>query len=146
MLKVTRRVRIEWSHCDPAGIIFNPHYNVWMNNLVHQLLEAAGFPFHAAAGSAEFLGCPMVAVSLSFRTPARLNDVITHECQVARFGNRSFVVGHRFARDGETLAEGEDTRVWATGHPDDPKRMVAAAVPEAVKAGLSREAVVDVTP
>ena len=45
MLKAVQRIRVEWSHCDPARIIFNPHYYIWMDQGAHGLMEAAGFPF-----------------------------------------------------------------------------------------------------
>jgi len=32
MLTSTLRIRIEWSNCDPAGIIFNPHYFTKIGN------------------------------------------------------------------------------------------------------------------
>ena len=43
MLTANQRIRVEWAHCDPAGIIFNPHYYIWMDSGTHALLQAAGF-------------------------------------------------------------------------------------------------------
>ena len=42
MFTATQRIRVEWAHCDPAGIIFNPHYYLWMDSGTHALLQAAG--------------------------------------------------------------------------------------------------------
>ena len=44
MLKAKQRIRIEWGHCDPSGLVFNPNYYIWMDSGSHQLIEAAGFP------------------------------------------------------------------------------------------------------
>ena len=41
MFTATQRIRVEWAHCDPAGIIFNPHYYLWMDSGTHALLQAA---------------------------------------------------------------------------------------------------------
>ena len=43
MLTATQRICVEWAHCDPAGIIFNPHYYIWMDSGTHALLQTAGF-------------------------------------------------------------------------------------------------------
>jgi len=42
MLTSTMRIRVEWANCDPAGIIFNPHYYIWMDAGSHALMKAAG--------------------------------------------------------------------------------------------------------
>jgi 4-hydroxybenzoyl-CoA thioesterase len=63
MFTVTQRIRIEWAHCDPARIIFNPHYYIWMDSGTHALLQASGFDFIAETrSSSDFLGCPLVPV------------------------------------------------------------------------------------
>jgi len=43
MFTAIQRIRVEWAHCDAAGIIFNPHYYIWMDNGTHALFRAAGF-------------------------------------------------------------------------------------------------------
>ena len=39
MFTATQRFRVEWAHCDPAGIIFNPNYYIWMDSGTHALLQ-----------------------------------------------------------------------------------------------------------
>jgi len=57
MLTSTLRIRIEWSNCDPAGIIFNPHYYIWMDAGSHALMKAAGIDMATAAKTEDnFMG------------------------------------------------------------------------------------------
>ena len=43
MLDSRMDIRVEWAHCDPATIVYNPHYFDWMDRGVHRLFEAGGF-------------------------------------------------------------------------------------------------------
>jgi 4-hydroxybenzoyl-CoA thioesterase len=148
MFTVTRRILVEWAHCDPAGIIFNPHYYIWMDGGTHTLLQAAGFDFiEQSRGDSGFLGCPLVASNMAFKRPLYFGDVTTMVSRVEKFGNTSFVVAHAFHRDGEAqaLASGSEVRVWGYSDPDEPHKLIAKPVPEAVRAMLSLDRTVDVS-
>lgn len=145
MLRATQRIRVEWGHCDPARIIFNPNYYIWMDQGTHGLLEAAGFPFAKLTESPEFRGCPLVASGMDFRSPAFYSDVLVLTSFVERFGSKSFTMRHLFTRDDTLLAEGHEVRVWAANIPDDPRGMKAVPIPDTVRAMLERDASVDMT-
>ena len=145
-MKTTQRIRIEWGHCDPARIIFNPHYYIWMDQGTHGLLEAAGFPFARLAATEGFRGCPLVASGMNFAAPAYLGDVVTLSSEIEKFGNRSFTVRHAFHRGDALLADGHEVRVWAVDHPDNPAAMKAVPVPDDVRRMLTQEGTVDMTP
>src|SRR3954466_4637317 len=59
-------------------------------------------------------GLPSVGISLQFRRPARLHEIVTHEITVAKVGRSSLSVKHRFLTNGECLAEADDTRGWVS--------------------------------
>lgn len=148
MLTATQRIRVEWSHCDPAGIIFNPHYYIWMDSGTHALIQAAGFDLIGQTHSDElFRGCPLVASNMDFKRPLYFGDVTTCSSRVARFGNASFVVAHEFHQGGnsEPVANGNEIRVWGYSDADVPAKLIARAIPEEVKAMLSVERTIDVT-
>ena len=145
MLVCTQRIRVEWSNCDPAGIIFNPHYYAWMDQGTHALLQAAGFDFIEHANSdKDFLGCPLVASNMDFKKPLRFGDVTTMVSSVSKFGNKSFVISHGFLRDGDPVASGSEVRVWAV-RGDGDKPIVAVVMPEFVKEGLCSARRVDMS-
>jgi 4-hydroxybenzoyl-CoA thioesterase len=148
MFTATQRIRVEWAHCDPAGIIFNPHYYLWMDSGTHALLQAAGFDLIGQTHSDKlFRGCPLVASNMSFRKPLYFGDVVVCSSQIERFGNTSFVVAHEFRRVAETqpVASGSEVRVWGYSDADDPTILVARAMPDEVRMKLSVDITVDVT-
>ena len=143
MLQGKMRIRVEWSHCDPAGIIFIPHYYIWMDAGTHQLLTAAGFAMAEMVRSSPFRGCPLVSSRCDFVAPCRYGDRIELWTEVERFGTKSFAVSHEFRRAGDTLARGQEVRVWGWSDPVDPERLTAIAVPDEVRAALAAEGVFD---
>lgn len=110
MLTAIQRFRVEWGHCDPAGIIFNPNYYIWMDSGTHALLQAAGYDLIGNTHNDDlFRGCPLVASNMEFKRPLYFGDVTLLTSRVEKFGNTSFVVVHEFT------------------HGDDPKPVLAAA-------------------
>lgn len=148
MFTATQRIRVEWAHCDPAGIIFNPHYYIWMDSGTHALLQAAGFDLIGQThGDRLFRGCPLVASNMSFHKPLYFGDVTECRSRVERLGNSSFVVAHAFWRSDydQPLATGSETRVWGYADAEEPSRLVARPIPDDVRAMLSVERTVDVS-
>lgn len=148
MFTAIQRIRVEWAHCDPAGIIFNPNYYIWMDSGSHGLLQSAGFDFIAATRDNHgFRGCPLVASSMEFSRPLYFGDVITLASRVEKFGNTSFVVAHTFTRldDAEPVAQGTEVRVWGYSDPQDPGKLSARPLPANIKGMLSVPETVDVS-
>ncbi len=144
MLQAQLRIRIEWSHCDPAKIIFNPHYYIWMDNCSHSLLRIAGFDTRDHLHNPDFKACPLVTSSAQFHAPAMLGDKLTLTCSVVRFGNTSFEIGHHFYRDNTLLCSGTEVRVW--GDTDTAGNLIAVRVPDWIREKLSVSELHDVSP
>lgn len=137
----SRTLTIEWGHCDPAGIVFNPRFFEFFDWSTALLLEAAlGLDKPALLAAHEIVGIPLVDTRATFLAPARFGDrvVVTSTCVGLR--RSSFSVRHRLARGDLVCVEGEETRVWAARHPDDPDRLRGKTIPETVAARLSRPA------
>lgn len=148
MLTATQRFRVEWAHCDPAGIIFNPNYYIWMDSGSHALLQAAGYDLIGNTHKDPlFRGCPLVASNMEFKRPLYFGDIALLTSRVQKFGNTSFVVAHEFscAGDNAPVASGNEVRVWGYSDPKQPRRLVARPAPDGVKQMLSVEKTVDVT-
>lgn len=148
MLTATQRIRVEWAHCDPAGIIFNPHYYIWMDSGTHALLQTAGFDLIGNTHQDSlFRGCPLVASNMAFSRPLYFGDITVLTSRVEKFGNTSFVVAHEF-RQGDIeapVATGSEVRVWGSSDPDHPEKLVAQRMPDEVRAMLSVDKTVDVS-
>jgi 4-hydroxybenzoyl-CoA thioesterase len=103
--------QLHWGDCDPAGIIFYPTYFRWFDAATWNLFAAAGY--HAKRMRAEHRAMPLVAADCEFKHPAEQEDRCAVRSRIARWGGKSFVVGHEVVReDGTLLATGSETRVW----------------------------------
>jgi 4-hydroxybenzoyl-CoA thioesterase len=127
----TRRL-IEWSACDPAGIVYYPRYAEMFDANTNALFEAAtGLGKRALQARYYVVGWPMVDTSTSFRTPATYGDEVVVASHVSRFGGSSIELRHCMAHlDGRVIAEGVDKRVWTGRAPDRPGGIGARPLPQ----------------
>jgi len=129
----SHKVRIEWGDCDPAGIIFYPHYFEIFDACTSALFERAlGMSKLQLLKAFDFAGFPLARTRARFLKPTRFGDDVTVETTI-KFGRASFETEHRLSLDGELCVEGWETRVWVkrdgvTG------RFVSEPVPDAVRA------------
>ena len=150
------KIRVEWSNCDPAGIIFNPHYYIWMDAGSHALMKAAGIDMATAKKEdRSFMGYPLVTSTAEFHSPAMLGDVLILRSTIEKIGNTSFKTRHTFhrrddannntseahAENGVLLCSGSEVRVW--GGTDDNNKLIALRVPDNIRENLSVDRVID---
>jgi 4-hydroxybenzoyl-CoA thioesterase len=128
----TRTLRIEWSDCDPAGIVFYPRYFEKFDTSTTMLFEKAlGMTKFRFLKHYKFNGYPMVDTRARFLKPARFGDPVEIATTIS-FGTSSFKVEHKLTKNGELAVEGFETRVWIVADPDDPSRMRAEPIPREV--------------
>lgn len=128
-----RKLHIEWGHCDPAGIVFNPRFfeffdgGTWqMFETVLELPKSRLFPHYG------LFGIPLVDAGADFKIPLKFGEDAEMESQVSEFRRSSFDITHNIFRKGAIAVAGRETRVW-TGHdPNDPSRIRAVPIPDEV--------------
>ena len=125
------RLRVRWAECDPQGIVFNPHYMMYVDVGVTEYFRAIGLPYpdaFLADGTDTF----MVACAVNFRDAARFDDLIDVGLRVEQFGRTSFGMAFSLRRDGQVLTEG--TLTYVNGHRETrhpaplPERLVSAVM------------------
>lgn len=126
-----RQVTVEFGHCDPTGAVHVSRFFQYFDTNTWLLFEAAT---GVAVGdfTATFGILPLVEVNVDCRKPVRFGDVIDIVSRVSEFRRSSFHVEHRITADGELVVDGGETRVWAVRSKDDPDKISALAIPEAV--------------
>ncbi len=128
-----RQLTVEWGHCDPAGIVFNPRFFEFFDTNTWLLFDAAlGVKPEDLATTFDIFGIPLVDARAEFRKPAKFGDTIEIASRVSEFRRSSFDVEHRISVGGELAIEGGETRVWAARDKNDPERIGAVAVPPEV--------------
>jgi 4-hydroxybenzoyl-CoA thioesterase len=87
-MSYARQVRIEFNHCDPAGIVFYPRYFEMTNSICENFFrEVVGCSYHAMM--ADGIGVPTVRIETEFRAPSRLGDVLDWLLVVEKLGGSS---------------------------------------------------------
>ena len=134
-----RQLTIEWSHCDPAGIVFNSRFFEYFDWGTWTLFEAAlGVRPPDLAGTFGILGLPLVDAGARFIAPARFGDIVELTSQVSEFRRSSFDVDHKLMVRGELAVEGRETRVWAGRDPANPAAIKAQPIPADVIARFTQ--------
>ena len=137
MLVNRRTLRIEWGQCDPAGMVFYPHYFIIFDTSTGWLFERTGLTPRAMRKKYGIVGIPIVDVGATFRAPCRFDDEVIVESEVGNWGRTSFTVRHRIIDNGQLAVEGFEKRVWAAPHPDKAGAIQAQPVPAEIIANLS---------
>ena len=132
-LTFRRQLTIEWAHCDPAGIVFNPRFFEFFDSNTWMLFEnALGVKPRDLAATYNIFSIPLVDARANFMKPAKFGDTIEVVSRVREFRRSSFSVEHRILIDGATAVEGEEVRVWAVRDKTDPDKIKAATIPAEV--------------
>jgi 4-hydroxybenzoyl-CoA thioesterase len=138
---LTRRVRIEWAQCDPAGIVYAPRYLDIFGESTILLFESAGLPRkRAMLAEMNVAGFPMVDVSARYLAPTSYGDDVIVETAAPEFGNSSFTIRHRLSLDGRSCVECTEKRVWTVPDATRPAGFRAERVPDVVRTLFERSA------
>jgi 4-hydroxybenzoyl-CoA thioesterase len=133
-----KRILIEFGDCDPADIVFFANYFRWFDECTAALFVAAGLSTRELFRSYGIMGIPVVEANARFLSPSTHGDELEVESGVTEWRKSSFVITHKFFREGELTLEGRETRVWAAAHPTESHRMKAVPLPKEVIEKLSK--------
>lgn len=127
------RIRVEWAHCDAAGIVFYPHFYIWFDQATERLFTANGLSYDQLKREYGVVGMPLLETGTTFRNACRLGDEVELTSWVDEWEGRTFVIRHRLTHaDGRPALEGFERRTWIAPAPDSPKGVKAVAAPQAV--------------
>lgn len=143
MVVSRRRIRVEWGHCDPAGIVFYPQYFGWFDSCTAALFECAGMPQPKLFRDYGLRGFPLLDARATFSRSSSFGDDFDAESSITEWNAKTFKVQHRFLREGKLLVEGWELRVCTIPHPEDPARIKAAPIPEEIKRRLGYDQAAD---
>lgn len=109
----SRDIRIEFNHCDPAGIVFFPRYFEMVSSQVENFFRhAIDYPYERMTVEEDH-GVPTVHLDTDFRQPSRLGDLLRFELRVRRLGRSSLDLHHVVrGADGSLRLEVRQRIVW----------------------------------
>jgi 4-hydroxybenzoyl-CoA thioesterase len=133
----SRKLTIEWGHCDPAGIVFNPRFFEFFDWSTALLIQAAlgvkKIELFAVYG---VVGIPLVDTRANFLAPSRFGDEVEIASRVTLVGRSSFEIDHKLFNKGQLAVDGHEKRVW-TGRDEASGRLRSQPLPEDVIRKLS---------
>lgn len=110
-MSYARQIRVEFNHCDPAGIVFYPRYFEMTNSVCENFFrEVVGYSYHAMM--ADGIGVPTARIETDFRAPSRLGDVLDWRLVVERVGGSSATFRLEARCDQEHRLTVRLTLVW----------------------------------
>jgi len=93
----TRTVPIRFSHCDPAGIVYFPHYFDMFNGLIEDwYTEQLGVDYSKLILNDRY-GFPFVHIETDFKLPSRMGENLDLTLLLTKIGYSSLgvtIVGH----------------------------------------------------
>lgn len=126
-----RQIRVEFNHCDPAGIVFFPRYYEMANSVLENFFrEVVDYPYHRMME--EGFGAPTVRIETDFTAPSRLGDLLDWSLRVTRLGTSSASFALAAEGAGQARIATLHTLVWlgadkrATPWPEEIRKRLAA--------------------
>jgi 4-hydroxybenzoyl-CoA thioesterase len=132
-------IPVRFGDCDPAGIVFYPHYFEWFEAACWSMFEAAGLGRRKLVEEYGVVGWPLISSESQFRSPAGEGDVLTVHATVVRWGTSSFQVAYRVQCGEVLVCEGFERRVWAGRAPGEGYRLQPKPIPEEIRAAFKVE-------
>ncbi|MGA0541062.1 acyl-CoA thioesterase [Neotabrizicola sp. VNH66] len=84
----SRPIRVEFNHCDPAGIMFYPRYFEMTNSVSENFFrEVALFPYEEMMAAGQ--GVPTAGLTAAYHAPTRLGEVLDWRLTVTKLGRTS---------------------------------------------------------
>ncbi len=99
-------VRIYWEDTDAGGIVYHANYLRYMERARGELLRAAGIGQNALAGEQGII-IVVAGAELTFRQPARLDDLLTVRTQIAALRFASVVFQQDIYRGEQLICSGQ---------------------------------------
>ena len=124
---------IRFQHCDPAGIVFYPHYFVLFHELVEDWFNEGIGESYAQFVKHHGMGLPMAKVECEFLAPNSIGDMLSLDLRVKRIGNCSITLGVRGVTRGKESLRATLTVVHASIRDLRPVR-----VPDDLRAVMER--------
>lgn len=129
--------KVEFQHCDPAGIVFYPRYFEFFNSAVHEFFDQVADYEFGKMHMVDRRGVPLVHVSMDFRAPSHLSETLTISLGVIQVGESSLRLhaSIRGADESEPRIAGDMTLVHM-----DLDKALSCPWPESVKSAIQANA------
>jgi len=137
MLINKRILSVEFGHCDPSGIVYNPNYFIWFDHAIHALFASGGVSLKVLISDYSIDGIPVVEYKTRFLAPSRWGDKLIIETSVVGLQRCAFTVQHCILNRDVLAVECTETRVCTGIDLLQSDRPRARPLPDKLVAALS---------
>lgn len=132
--ETTYAVTVQFGDCDPAGIVFYPNFQRWMDAASLAFFMACGVPpWRELVKTRGIVGTPLLEIQTRFVTAATYAQELIITTHVQEWRRRVFVQKHVVRRGDTLICEGTETRAFVRRDDNDPDRLRAIEVPEDIR-------------
>ena len=134
------RVTVQFGDCDPAGIVFYPNFQRWIDAASLSFFMQCGVPpWRELVKTRGIVGTPLLEIHTRFVKSATYGEELVIATFVEAWRAKTFTQVHRVTRPGadgseELICEGRETRAFVRRDADDPDRLRAMPIPEDIRA------------
>lgn len=104
-------IRVRYAETDAMGIVHHSHFIVWMELGRSDFLRQLGMSY--AEWEAKGVKLPVNGIGLTYRAPARYDELVQVRTALRSATRRQVVFTYRIEREGLLLAEGESRHLVA---------------------------------
>ena len=135
MKEFVSEIKVEWAHCDFAGIVFYPTFYIWFDQGTERLFRANGLSYPELGEQFGIDGMPLLETGTTYKNASKLGADLTITSRIDAWEGKTFVVTHRIMHaDGREALEGFERRIFVIKDPALERGIKAIAVPDALRA------------
>ena len=127
-------VQVEFGDCDPARIVWFPHFFRWIDASARHFFISSGVPpWHETEAAWGIIGTPIVNTEARFVQTSSYGDQLDIHTCVTRWGRKSFTFSHRVLRGQELIMECTEVRIFAATKEGKVPGIMAMPIPDEVR-------------
>jgi 4-hydroxybenzoyl-CoA thioesterase len=128
---IVYEVEVMFGDCDPAGIVFFPNFNKWMDAASLNFFVQCGIPpWRELVKTHGIIGTPLLEIHTKFSQSATYGQRLQVHTSIETWGRKTVTQRHIVKRGDDLICEGTEVRALCIKHPDDPSRIKAIEIPD----------------
>lgn len=139
MKEFVSEMKVEWAHCDAAGIVFYPNFYIWFDQGTERLFSANRLSYAELDADFGIDGMPLLETGTTYKNAAKLGARLAVASWVDEWAGKTFVVKHRITHaDGTEALEGFERRIFVVKDPESSRGIRAIDAPDGLRARLDK--------
>lgn len=135
MKEFVSEIKVEWAHCDFAGIVFYPTFYIWFDQGTERLFAANGLSYAQLREVFGIDGMPLLETGTTYKNASKLGSDLTITSWIDAWEGKTFLIKHRIMHaDGREALEGFERRIFVIKDPEMERGMRAVEMPDELRA------------